>query len=120
MDAGTLADKLKQLAADDAVTVRAGGNEYAGVVIECHYEPAGYPDGFPKRGSLSVGIELNNETVERHGLDSHHLNLGITERRPGEWTDADASLWVHVVEDGEIVGEEYQPLGDITGVEAEQ
>lgn len=114
-------DRLSDLDTGDQVTLTVDGDELRGEVSYRHRRPARQTDGVPSRGEVAVDIDLASGTVETHDLASEHLEVTVTETRPGRWETPEVELWAPVVhEDGYVVEDEFVGLGELEDLEADR
>ncbi|MFC6720921.1 hypothetical protein ACFQGT_00035 [Natrialbaceae archaeon GCM10025810] len=110
-------DDLQELEHGDRVRLAIDGGNYSGVVTEYYHEPLEYENGIPINGSLRIGVELDNETVDRTDVKTHTLAIDSKEKRGG-FTDPEATIWEPATDDSDrIVGDEYRTLGVVKSVE---
>jgi len=111
-------DQLLELDSGDSVELELDGDTYSGVVTTWHHDSAEkYADSVPVKGRLSIGVELDNQSVSEHDCPSHNVSILVTESRPERWDDPDVQIWEPVTdEDNYIVEEQYTDLGTLNDV----
>lgn len=110
------ADRLRELEREK-VRLTIDGKEYVGHVGHVDYAPYIHHDQWPDEGEIDATVDLDGETVERHGLPTGQVGILGKETRPGEWEDLSASVWAPEVEDGTVVRDDYESLGTVEKVE---
>lgn len=99
------------------VTLTIDGEAYTGNLDYVSYQPYRRDDILDETGELDATFELENEEVDRRGFNTGQVYIRATAEQPDEWTAPHASIWNPVVEDGEVVEDEYRVLGTVEKVE---
>lgn len=108
---------LKNIDQGDEVRLVIDGEEYDGHAIEAYYKPWERDQWGGIDGEVIVGLELANDTVEKHDLPTHQLSISAREVDEDEWELSYITVWDPVVEDGTVIEDDYRSIGDLGGVE---
>jgi hypothetical protein len=112
-----LINSLRKTTKGDTVTLTVRDTMLTGEVTHYHRTPAESYDGVPVRGSLIVHLELDAETFEAQDYPTESVEVRATERRPGRWEDATATVWDPITDDETIILDDWMILGDLEDVE---
>jgi len=112
--------QLQELSEGDEVVLTIGGTEYEGFVSYWHHREWERIGGIPKKGRLSVDVELTTECVETTDVETHSLKIYATEKRPGEFEVENPKFWNPVVEDEMIVEDKYDQHGELESIKIKE
>lgn len=87
-----IGERLTELERGDDVSVTVDGREYCGTVTSTSRTECELAGAFMESGYVGVSVDLDAETVDRHGLSTDELSIGAEERGPRAWDAATAML----------------------------
>lgn len=107
----SLGEQLTQLNYGDSVAVTVEDAKYVGEVIEIKRWMCELNQGFMESGEISIRIELDAETLNRHELPGEYISITATEDVPQSWDVPQASVFEP------IENETAADLGTVTELE---
>lgn len=122
-DPADMATDIRKFVADRRVRLDFDDWSLTGsVATDTHYQPAAFVEGQFSPGELWVNFEASDDECDRLELPSQSVQVVAKEYRIGMWRRPNAAVcrYIYDEDDSEIVvGEEWDDLGRIEGIEVE-